>query len=84
MYFLRRRGRDDVLQKLQNGQDDVVHVAEAGRFGFLRVVKAAGPIDHDVGQTLVQTAGAADGARAVGANVVKEAIEDGTIITDVD
>ena len=84
MYFLGRRWRDDVLQKLQNREHDVVHVAETRRFGLLRVVKTAGPIDHDVRQTLVQATGATDGARAVRANVVEEAIEDRTVITDID
>lgn len=48
------------------------------------MVKTARPVDHDVGKTLVQTTGAADRARTVGANVVKEAVEDGTVVTDID
>ena len=84
VYFLGRRHRDDVLQQLQNRENDVVHVAEARGLRLLRVVKAARPIDHDVRKTLVQATGAADGARAVGANVVKEAVEDGTVVADID
>ena len=84
VYFLGRRHRDDVLQKLQNRENDVVHVAEARGLRFLRVVKTARPIDHDVGKTLVQATSAADGARAVGTNVIKKAVEDGTVVTNID
>lgn len=37
-----------VLQQLQDPEHDVVHVAEARRFGLLGVVEAAAPVDADL------------------------------------
>lgn len=42
------------LEQLQDGQDDVVDVAEARGFRLLGVMEAAGPVDGDVGLLLVQ------------------------------
>lgn len=36
-----------VAEELQDGEDDVVDVAEAGCFGLFGVVQAAGPVDRD-------------------------------------
>ena len=38
-----------VAEELEDAEHDVVDVAEAGCFGFLGVVQAAGPVDGDLG-----------------------------------
>uniref|UniRef100_A0A3B3SMG2 Uncharacterized protein n=1 Tax=Paramormyrops kingsleyae TaxID=1676925 RepID=A0A3B3SMG2_9TELE len=43
-----------LLQQLQNGQDDVVDVAEAGGLGLLGVMQPSRPVDGDVRLLLVQ------------------------------
>ena len=45
---------EDVLEQFKNGQNNIIDVAEARRFGFLRVMQTAGPVDRDIGQFLVQ------------------------------
>lgn len=42
-----------VLEKLEDGQHDVVGVTEAGRLGFLGVVQASHPVDGNVRLLLV-------------------------------
>ena len=37
-------------QELDDAEDDVVDVAEAGGLALLGVVQAAGPVDRDVGR----------------------------------
>ena len=72
------------LEQLQDGQHDVVDVAEARGLRLLRVVQTSRPVQHDVGETLVQSTGAADGPRTVGSDVVEQTIEDGTVLSHVD
>lgn len=48
------------LQELQNGQDDVVDVAEARGFRLLGVVHPAGPVEAHVRPLVVEQGGAAD------------------------
>lgn len=43
-----------ILEELQDGQDDVVDVAEAGSLRFLGVVEASCPVHSDVCLLLVQ------------------------------
>ena len=43
-----------ILEQLEDGENDVVDVAEAGSLGLLGVVKTSGPVDGDVGGLLVQ------------------------------
>ena len=72
------------FQEFENGDDDVVHVAESGRFVLLRVVKSARPIDGDVRRVGVQFHGAVERtARRNGAEVEKTG-EYGTIFADVE
>jgi hypothetical protein len=50
-----QRLRANVLEQLQDAQDDVVDVAEARALRLLGVVQAAGPVDRDVAQPMIQT-----------------------------
>lgn len=43
-----------LLEKLQDGQDDVIDVAEARGFRLLGVMETAGPVDGNVRLLLVQ------------------------------
>lgn len=60
--FLERRNKGRVeekecsssLEQLQDGQDDVVDVAEAGGLRLLGMVETSGPVDGDVRLLLVQ------------------------------
>mmetsp|Transcript_22235 Transcript_22235/g.68622 ORF Transcript_22235/g.68622 Transcript_22235/m.68622 type:complete len:392 (+) Transcript_22235:358-1533(+) len=72
------------LQQLQNAEHAVVHVAEARRLGFFRVVQAAGPVDDDVGPLLVQPHRAADGPRRVELAEFEEPVEDGAVLAHVE
>lgn len=42
------------LQQLQDGEDDVVNVAETGGLGLLGMVESSSPVDGDVCLLLVQ------------------------------
>ena len=68
---------------MQDGEDNVVNVAEAGRFGFFGVVQATGPVDGDVGLVVCEFAGGVKGGAGVERAVVVKAVEDGAVITHV-
>ena len=51
-----------MLEQLEDGQDDVVGVAESGGLALFGVVQPAGPIDAHVGLALVELHRTADGA----------------------
>lgn len=72
-----------VAQELQDGEDDVVDVAEARGFGFLGVVEPAGPIDCDAGLVVDEFARGVDGGAGVEGTVAVEAVEDGTVVANV-
>lgn len=82
--FLHGKRALALLEQLQDRQHDVVHVAESRGFRLLRVVQTARPVDYDVGEALVQAARAADRSRAVGADVIEEAVEHWTVLAHVD
>ena len=53
------------LQELQDGEHNVVDVAEAGSFGALRVVHAAGPVERELGVAVDEVDRAVTAAAAV-------------------
>ena len=53
-----------ILEQLEDGQHDVVDVAEAAGLALLGVVEASGPVDCDVRRLLVELHGAGHGAAA--------------------
>ncbi len=44
----------DWLEEFQNGDDNVIHIAEPGRLKLLGVVQTSRPVDGDVTTTVVQ------------------------------
>lgn len=72
-----------VAQELEDGEDDVVDVAEAGGLGFLGVVEPAGPVDRDAGLVIDEFARGVDGSAGVEGTVAVEAVKDGTVVADV-
>jgi len=73
-----------VLQQLQDGQDQVIHITKPGRFGLLRVVQAARPVNCHVGQAVIEADCARDGGARVEAAEVVEAVEDGAVLAHVE
>ncbi|BAS98379.1 Os06g0583501, partial [Oryza sativa Japonica Group] len=72
-----------VFEELEDGEDDVVDVAESRGLALLGVVEAAGPVDGDV-VAVVELDGAADGSPGVGLAEAVEAVEDGAVLADVE
>lgn len=72
------------LEELEDAEDDVVDVAEAGGLALLGVVEAAGPVDGDVGVAAVELDGGPDGAAGGGLAELVEALEDGAVFPDVE
>ena len=73
-----------VAEELQDGEHDVVDVAEAGGFGLLGMVQAAGPVDGDEGLVVGQFAGRVEGGAGVEGGVGVETVEDGAVVADVE
>lgn len=73
-----------VLEQLEDGQDDVVGVAEPGRLGLLGVVEPAGPVDGYVRLLLVELDGA--GYRAARGQLAElvHSVEHGAVFADVE
>ncbi len=69
-----------VAEELEDGEDDVVDVAETRGFAFLGVVEAAGPVDGDVRLAVAELAGGVHGCAGVEGAVVEETVEDGTVV----
>lgn len=72
------------LEELEDAEDDVVDVAEAGGLALLGVMKTAGPVDGDVGVAAVDLDGGADGTAGGGLAELEEAIEDGAVLANVE
>ena len=73
-----------VLQQLEDGEHDVVGVAEAARLALLGVVEAARPIDRYVGVPFVELHRAADRPAGRGLAELVEAVEDGAVLAHVE
>jgi hypothetical protein len=72
-----------VLEELEDGEDNVIDIAEPGGLALLGVVEPAGPVDGDV-VAVVELDGAADGSPRVGLAEAVESVEDGTVLADVE
>jgi hypothetical protein len=72
-----------VLEELEDGEDNVIDIAEPGGLALLCVVESAGPVDGDV-VAVVQLDGAADGFPRVRLAEAVEVVEDGAVLTDVE
>ena len=67
------------LEQLEDGQDNVIDVAEAGGLGLLGVMESPGPVDGDVGVVVVEADGAVDRRPGVQLGELEEAVEHGTV-----
>ena len=72
------------LEELQDGEDDVVDVAEPRGLALLGVVETARPVDGDVGIPAVELDGGADASPRGGLAEGEEAVEDGAVLADVE
>lgn len=73
-----------VEEKLEDGEDDVVDIAESAGFSLFSVVQTAGPINGDVGLFAGEFAGCVEGGAGVEGAIFEEAVEDGAIIAHVE
>ena len=73
-----------VLEQLQDGQHQVVDVAEAGGLGLFRVVQPPGPVDRDVAQPVVEPDRALDRGGRVGPAKVPEPREGRAVLVEVE
>lgn len=75
---------DDPLEKLQDGQNDIVDVAEPAGFQLLRMVQTASPIYSNVGLPARKLPSSSYGGSRILAKVVVHAIKDRAIVTNVE
>mmetsp|Transcript_7849 Transcript_7849/g.19970 ORF Transcript_7849/g.19970 Transcript_7849/m.19970 type:complete len:228 (+) Transcript_7849:888-1571(+) len=73
-----------VLEQLQDGQHQVVEVAEPAGLCPLGVVQPAGPVDGRVHQAVVQLHAAVNGGASVFAAEVEDALKDGAVLLQVE
>ena len=73
-----------VLEELEDGQHNVVDVAEARGLGLLGVVETPGPVDGDVGRLLVQLNRRRDAAPGRELAKLVEAVEHRTVLPHVE
>ena len=73
-----------VEEQLQDGEHDVVDVAETRGLGFLGVVQPAGPVDGHLRLVRGEFARGVEGGARVEGGVLVEPVEDGTVFADVE
>lgn len=73
-----------ILEQLEDCKDNVVDVAEAGCLAPLGVVQPAGPVDGDVGVSMVQLDGAPYRSSGRYLAVLEEAVKDRTVLANID
>ena len=71
-------------EQLQDGEHDVVDVAEPRGLGLLGVVQPAGPVDGDLRLVRGEFARGVEGGAGVEGGVLVESVEDGTVFADVE
>ena len=71
------------LEELEDGENDVIDIAEPGGLALLGMVESARPVDGDV-MPMVELDGTADRAAGVGLTEAVEAVEDGAVFADVE
>lgn len=72
------------LEQLENTQNDVVDITKPRRFGLLGVMQTTGPIESNISVTAVELDGGADGAAGGGLAEAEKAIENGTVLADIE
>ena len=83
-WALRWRGLRDAPEELENGEDDVVDVAEPARLALLGVVEPAGPVDGDVGRPADELARRHEARAGVLSAVRVHVAEDRAVVADVE
>lgn len=73
-----------MLKEFQDRQDDVVDIAKPRGLTLLGVVEATGPVDGDIAIVVIQLDGAADRAAGVSLAEGVEAVEDRTVLADIE
>ena len=73
-----------VLEQLEDGQHDVVDVAEAGGLALLGVVQPPRPVDDDVVLPSVEPPGAGDAAAGVDLAELVQARENRAVLADAE
>lgn len=73
-----------VLEHVEDGQHNVVDVAEARRLGPLGVMQPPSPVDAHVRGARVETQRTVDRAPRVEPAVVVQAVEDGAVVACMD
>ena len=73
-----------IFKKFENGDDDVVDVAETRRLGLFGVMKSSGPVDGDVGLLFVQFHSPGDGTTRRNLAELIQSIEYRTILSHVE
>ena len=71
------------LEQLQNRHNNIVDVAEARRFGLLRVVHPSGPIDDNF-RAVVDAYSATNRPTGVAAAIVEQTIKHGAVLADIE
>ena len=69
-----------LLEQLEDGEHDVVRVAEARRLALLGVVQPARPVDRDVGLALVELDRPTNRPSYAGLTELRDAVEDRAIL----
>lgn len=72
------------LEKLKNGEDDVIDIAEPRGLALLGVVEPASPVHGDVGVATVELDGGSDAATGGGLAEGEESVKDGAVLPDVE
>ena len=73
-----------IFKKFENGDDDIIDVAETRRLGLFGVMKSSGPVDGDVGLLFVQFHSPGDGTSRRDLAELVQSIENRTILTHVE
>ena len=72
------------LEQLEDGEYDVIDIAEPTSFSLLGVVQAAGPIDSDVAQAVVEAGGALERSAGVDAAELVQVVEEWAVLTEIE
>lgn len=73
-----------MLEEFEDGEDNVVNIAEARGLALFGMVKAASPVDGDVTESMVKLDGPTHGSPGIGLTEVEKAIKNRAILADVE
>lgn len=73
-----------LLQKLQNGKDNIIDVAKPRGLTLLSMVQSTSPIDGNITSLVVQLNSSANRSTSISLAERVEPIKDGTILTNIE